>query len=71
MSAESSGPGASLRQEPREVGMTKNEVQDTREEMQGERGLKARCVEAGWDLASPGCSRMGLEDWRTGATAWP
>lgn len=43
--------------------MTKNEVQDTREEMQGERGLKARCVEAGWDLASPGCSRMGLEDW--------
>lgn len=51
--------------------MTKNEVQDTREEMQGERGLKARCVEAGWDLASPGCSRMGLEDWRTGATAWP
>lgn len=54
--------------------MTKKEVpdhrpgcpKDTREEVQEERTLKARYVEAAWDLASPGCSRVGLEDRREG-----
>lgn len=64
------GTGYSSRQEPREVGMTKNEVpdhrpgcsKDSREEVQEERSLMARCVEAGWDLASPGCRKEGLGD---------
>lgn len=51
--------------------MTKDQVpdrspgcsKDTREEVQEERSLKARRVEAGWDLVSPGCSRGGMEDW--------
>lgn len=59
------GARYSSRQEPREVGMTKDEVpdhspgcsKDTREEVQEKRSPEARCVEAGWDLVSPGCSR--------------